>query len=790
MAELEFSEIHNVVIYAFDETVEVSEKSKLEVIGYWYYNFLNSKEEKLNLILPEFDTDFSKVALNYLRLFTLTFNLFNKEKLNDFEYTCLLDVFKYKPTINQINIKEYILNFSKRNDKSIGWSNGTYTDDNSFLPVFKKKQLESTHELNIIYHTFKLFQSIRRHKLINHPVLLDFETDIKLVFNPFKNYNDKSKPNFYSNELNIELACNLNDEEAADLEELLEKKDITNRIGIKYPYSKKPHFYLSTLGDKRLNLELNSRFFYNEPERQDVILLPEEFNESKNNKDLTGINYHIVNTYHNKSLFELLDSFKQDWVNLDLNKFIAPYPKYWLLFINQSSPIEEWIKQFKVAYPSITGPIIKDIEAIISELHDLNWINTALKGFSNVQIIFPELKGLRSKRLSWAFTKFKEYILSINSNVTFIDSTNSIVLQNDSEYIYLNAFDVIGLSNNIIGLESCKVLAPDFMYFGYQPWIQYHIFKYKSDVLIEGARSSLDIDYEKNKASIELAQKGLIEAIKSDIKNYRSKYEEKELEEEPSELIRTESEDLELLPSEDIDIPDSNSRDTQEIKVITTEEKEIIFRSNENVLVQRESIIIAPAEVLRKRDLFLDTQSFKLIINDDNFINKLSQQPERTKAYQSELYARGANIYNTLKSRGFSHSSKSYFKEHYLISKENISHETHIIPIRKKDWKIICEVLSIDDNERDLAFIAYYGRKKQNRLQELYKLVLNLYIENNNLQSSENPEFLQRVENIVDHYGDIFTKDEDYNISDISEAIVSNVMHSIEFKEIKELTIL
>ncbi len=791
MAELEFSKIHNVVIDAFEETIEVYKESKLEIIGGWYFNFLISQEKNLSLILPEFNADLSRVALNYLRLFTLTFNLFNKEKLEDFEHCCLLDVFKYNPTINEINIQEYILNFIEQKNKTLVWNNETHTDHNSFLPVFLKCQLTSTKELNVIYYTFKLFQSIRKHKLINYPILLDIEKNINLVFNPFKNCNNRSKSNVYCNELNIELANSFKDEEAAGLEEQLKKINILNRVNIKYPYSKIPHLYLSSLGDKRLNLEFNNRFFYNKPEGQDIILTPEEFNQHKKNIDFSVLDYHVVNTNHNSSLFKSLNAFKQNWISLDLNKFIAPYPKYWLLFVNQSLPKEEWVKQFKISYPSIANePIINDVEDIITELHDLNWIIDALKEYSNPQIIFSELKGLRSKRLAWSFNNFKEYILSINPDSTFLDSTKSTSFHKNVEYIYLNAFDVIGLSNNKIGLESCKVLTPDFMYFGYQPWIKYHVFTYKSNALIEGARSSLDINYEANKTSIELAKKELIEGVNSDIKTYRSKYKEEVLEKEPRTLIITETEDLELLPSEEINIPDSNNRKIQEIRVITTEGEEIIFRSNENVLVHRDFIRSSPAKVLLKGDLFMDISSFTEIINDDDFINKLSQQPEVAKKYQSRLHTMGENVYKTLRNRGFSHSSRNYFKEHYLISEEDISDETHIIPRRKKDWKIICEILSIDDNERNLAFIAYYGRKKQNRLKELYKLVLNLYTENNNLQSSENPEFFKKLENIVQSYDDLFPKNVDYNLLDITEAIASNVKNSIVFKEIRELRVL
>lgn len=792
MEELEFSEIHDVVRDTFEKDSITSEIKKLEVIGKWYFRFLTSQEENLNLILPAFNLYFAKTALRYLKLFTLTFNLCNKEQLKGFEGTCLLDVFKYKPTINEINIEEYILMFSELKEGIIVWSNDTYTNNNSFLPVFKRNQLKSTQELTSIYYTFPLFKSIREHQLINYPVLLDLEKDINLVFDPFKNDTKKEKSYHFYNELNIQLAKILNDENAAKLEAEYEEKNIKNRINIKFPYSKKPHLFLTSLGVKRLNLEFNSRFYYKELEKNDLILLPEELNHPSNNLDLSVLDYQIVDTNHNIRLFELLDTFKEDWKNLELNKFIAPFPKYWLLFINQSSPKEEWIKQFKLSYPTIAHePIMRTSEEIISELHNLNWILKTAKNFSNPILIFPELKGLRSKRLDWAFNNFKNYLNTIIPTLKVMPPPHSrFEFNDDYEYIYLNSFDVIGLSNNRISKNSCKVLTPDFMYFGYEHWIRYHILKYKSSALIEGKRRSLDMKYVNNLALIELTQKEIIDSIKNDIKNYRSKYEEKEFEEEPSELNTTDSEDLDLTSSEEINIPNSNNRENQEIKVITTDGEEIIFRSNETVLVQRDFIRSAPAKVLQKGDFFIDIPSFAEIINDDDFISKLSQQPDRTKDYQSELYSKGENIYEALKNRGLSISSRDYFKKKYLIPKEDISDATHIIPLRKKDWKIICEVLIIDDNERDLAFIAYYGRSKQNRLKELYKLVLNLYTENNNLQSSENPEFLKKVENIVQKYDDIFPKNNDFNLSDITEAITSNVKYSIVFKEIRELTVL
>ena len=68
--------------------------------------------------------------------------------------------------------------------------------------------------------------------------------------------------------------------------------------------------------------------YNNEIFENDLILLKDE--SSLN----TNLNYKIVNTNHTKKLYDLFKSFKEQWAQQELNKFITPFPKYWLLFIN------------------------------------------------------------------------------------------------------------------------------------------------------------------------------------------------------------------------------------------------------------------------------------------------------------------------------------------------------------------------------------------------------------------------------------------------------------------------
>lgn len=791
MAELKFSRIHNVVIDALEGNRNNIHLSQLEVIGSWYFRFLSSDKDKLTLKLPEFSLEFSIITFNYIRLFAITYNLFKKKRVKCFEGTFLLNVFKYKPTKNEINIEDYILDFQEENNEIITWKHDTYTGYDRFLPVFKKEQLKSKFDLLTIYYTFKLFKSIRLNGLINYPVLIDFEEDINLVFNPFKTENEinSNKLNDLCNELNLDLFKSLNDDRAADLEEKLMSENILNRINIKFPYSKRPHLYLTSLGKKRLDVEFHSRFYYTEPLNSDLIIVPDELNHSNARLDFPVVEFLVVNTHHRENLFKLLAQFKEDWKNLELNKFLAPFPKYWLLFINHSESKEEWIKQFKLAYPTLlNNPIIKDIEVIITELYDLNWIEKAIATNSNYQLIFPDLKGLRNKRLNWAFNNFKNYVESLYSNITFNDSFTPTDTKKASNIIHLNAFDVIGLSNvKSTNNSHIKVMVPDFMYYGYQPWTQYHIYKYRTNALLDGLRGSLDPKYQENKADIEAFQKELINDIKKDLKVYKNKFEEKVVELEPIELNIEESEDLELMSSEEVEELDTEINDNQELRIITTDGDVLNVNARERVLLQRDYLRFTAANNLLKGDLFLDFQSFKSVIHNEDFISKLSQQPDCTRKYQANLFERGENIYSVLRKRGVSFTDKKYFLKNYLIPKNEITEENHIIPIRKSDWKIICEVLSIDESDMNLAFIAYYGRKKQNRLQELYKLILQLYLKNGNLQSTEDPEFMQKAESIISQFSDVFNKNEDYSLSDIAETIVSNITHSIVFKIVKKI---
>lgn len=693
----------------------------------------------------------------------------------------MFNVFKKK--ISSVN--DQILDYSYSTDETAVWNNYVHTNLNSFFPVFNKSQIRSKYDLNIISNSFHLFKVIKRHNLINYPINLDLEKDLSLSF-------DFSSD--FSNRLIMESIItedkSMDDDLAADLEDEMNQLDVIQRINIKYPYSKSPHPYLNDIGLKRFNLQFKNRFVHNEIKDHEIILLPNEYYPKITSTILPNIHYHIINTNHNNHLFERLKNFKREWRNLELNKFIAPFPKYWFIFINKGLPKEWWINQFRNDYPSVADrPVMRKIEEIISDLHDLNWIECYLSKENNDYFVFPDLKGLRKKRLSSVFKVFKNYVFSLDSEIKFIQDISDTIKKN---IILLDSFNVIDLCNKaqkITSQKNCKVVVPDFIYFCYQPWIRCHLLDYQSSVLLNSIRENLDVDFEINQSGVSSTKEELIKSIRLEIYDYNSQYKAKKEKISDNDIETIDQEDIEFMNEEEVDMESNQKRIQNNIIISTVEGEELYIMSNEFVLLQRDSFIKAPASSLTEGDLFLLNDDLNNLISDDNLYNKLAEIPESVKTYQSKLF-NYPNVYRVLKTKGISYLGEGYFNSKYLLPLEKISDDTIIIPRRKNDWSIICDLLSINHNDMNLAFIAYYGRKKKNRIKEIYRSVIDLFLKNDYFGIVDNPLVIKQIENIVNRAHDVFNKDEYYESNEISTSIVTTIMNELKFKEIKELKII
>ena len=759
MEEIVFEKIHNTALDFLNER----ENSDLETIGLWYFNFLNSDEDKLRLHLPYYSKEFSISAYNYLRAFTIIFNLEKNQRLSDFEGTYLFDIFNYS---KDKRAEELTLNFKVQKDNLAIWGEDTITRLDTFLPVFKKEDIIDYNKASIIKNTFKLFKSIRNSNIIGFPIHIELN-EKTLIFN---NIEQDSRQLISENILFVDN--NLDDDLAIELEDQFIAQEFNNSLLIKYPYSKKPHPYFTNVAKKKFNLVFNNRFVYNDILEDDLILLKDESNLKLN------LRFNIIDTNHSKNLYDLFKLFKEEWGQLPLNSFVTPFPKYWFLFLNPSLTKDQWLIQFKKDFPAVAEkPIIRTVEHIIEEVIKLNWIENVLT--NSTKILFPELKSNRKKRLEFVFNSFKNYIHSLNCNVVFI---NSLDFNNLEHIIILDSFNVIDLidySQNSPN-KKVKLVIPDFLYFGYQPWIKYHLFNYQYTPLLSNMRKILDENHEANNENFEKMKSEIISEIKSDLKNYKNKYKE-EIKVEDLDDEGVNIEDLEFTNDEEIEIFYDDIDKKEQLVIINDN---TFISSNERVFLQRDSLLHVKARALKIGDNIIREADINNLFESKDFYDKFVDIPKDVFIYQEQLFSK-KNIYNILKNRGISYKHQNYFDREYLIN--SVDEQSFKIPRRKKDWAIICEFLNISDSDKQLSFIAYYGRSKQNELKQMYKTIIKLLIENNWLGTIQNPLILESVSEIVKHHNTIFNVSDSIEITEISESIISNIFNQLEFTEIKTL---
>jgi hypothetical protein len=761
MGSIEFEKIHNVIIDFLDE----EKNDKLEIIGSWYFMFLCSETDKLNLYIPYYNKDFSCLAFNYIRAFTFVFNLLKEKKLTEYSGTCLFDIFK---PIRNNQMSDLTLNYKVVKNDVIVWGEAeTLTKLDAFLPVFDEEGLIRFNKPKTIKNTFKLFKSIRNYRLINYPQLIEIEDKI-LSFNNFEVTSDIVSESLFS------LKSRLNRKEAIQIKKNI-KGDFTNAITVKYPYSIKPTFPLTVIGSKKFNLIFNNRFAYNEISENDLYLL---FNE---NNVANNLNYNVIDTRHSKNLYDSFKSFKSDWTSLELNKFTTPFPKYWLLFVNKSLSKAKWLEQFKKDFPAVAEkPIIKKVEEIIDEIVKLNWIENSFT--NSTKILYPELKSHRKKRLESVFNNFKNYVSSINPKIEFI---NSIEESDYTDVTVLDSFNIIDLVNkNQNAKNNINIVVPDFLYFGYQPWIKFHLFNYQSAPLLSKTREELDDNYSENKDKLEQLKIKIIGEIKNDLKTYKDNYKE-DIPEEIKDETKPDEEDLEYTNTEETENHDNEvEKENYSILINENSANRLEVLSTQKVLLQKDSLLYIKAAALKIGDFIITDSDISDLYKSDKLYDKLVNVPNDIANYQNKL-CKIEKVYQVLRRKGLSIDTEYHFKKKYLL--EHCHSDNFLLPRRKKDRLIICELLNISESDLGLAFIAHYGRKDKNKLKQLYKSIINLLLDNNWMGTIDDPEIINSASKIINQYNTIFNTTDADEITDISESIISTIISQLTFTEIKTI---
>ncbi len=782
--ELIFDKIHEVVL----ETLEAQDKRPhiLEVIGKWYFKFLTSNKEQLSLHIPTYDDEALNIIYDYTRLFSLTYRLLNKQGVNNFEGTCLLNIFDYNVKRNNFSSGRSTIDFEKKSGNFLIWSDNVSVETNRFLPIFYKKHIENSN-WSITYNTFKLFKSISNQGLINQPILIDLDFDICLSIHT----GELIRPHDYILFNTLKYTYNMSLEEVIEYEDETCKQDILNNIILKYPYHKNIHDYLSNIGKKKFDLNINSRFCYNNLQEHDIILLQEEIKPNNTNLPVLIPNFKILDTNHNLEIYEILSSFKVNWNEYEFNKFTTPFPKYWFLFINQSLPKEDWFEMFKIDYPSVAvKPIINEIKKIIYLLHDLDWGKQLIHDIKKPVLLLPEIKGIRKKKLEKSINSFKHYLHDLNRNILFIENDEIDYYLKESNIFLLDAFNIINLVNLLSKKSDFNIIIPDFIYFNYQPWIKYHILNYQFEPLLNPIREEIDDQYSNNKEKYQKSKLELIQNIKKDIINYRKKYKQDSIDIE-IENVNIEGEDIIFYNDEEIEFNKKVKKESynKEYLIHTIQGIEYVEKGNITILIRKNTLISSCISQLNIGDDFILQREVSSTIIRDNLVDKLSRIPDSVIEFQVQL-SKYNNVYNTLKKLGLEYTDSKYFNQKYVIDSKDFSTDKFILPKKKEHWKIICEFLGINSNDMFQAWIAHYGRKHLNEIKKIYKQIYDLCLKNNYLSEIENPDLISKASIFIENNISIFENDEEINTKEIVKSILSSMTNEINFQEVKEIKIL
>lgn len=780
--EITFDKIHETILLTLN--LEEKNSSFLIVIGKWYFNFLESAQEKLSLQIPKYEEESINLVYNYVRLFSLIYRLLHKLEITNFEDTCLFNVFDFNKKRNNFNGFESTFDFERQEGELLIWSNNIVTSNNRFIPVFIKKQIENLNWIDT-YRTFRLFRIIENKNLINHPILINIEEDLCLSLST----GDSIKPEeiilFETTNWDSKI---MTDTDAIEYEEFLYSKDLSHQITIKYPYHKNIHSHFCDIGKKGFDLIFNSRFYYQKINNDDIILLPRELYQEKLNINEIYSQFRIIDTNHDSKLFEVLRDFKSVWNGYEFNRFTTPFPKYWFMFINQSIPKNEWFEMFKFDYPDLAErPIINQIKIIINLIYDLNWSKQFVSEIKNPVFLLPEIKGVGKKKLEKSLNSFKNYLSKNNTDTIFVENDENFNYKRYKNLLLLDGFNIINVVNIIEQNENLKILIPDFIYFGYQPWIKYHILNYQFDCLLSSKRKLIDENFNVNSEIFLKQRKDVIEDIKSDIINYNRKYKKEEADIE-NEDITIQSQDIVFKNEEELEVGLNAEEkfDDKELLILTTKNITYKLKSSNQVLLQRNSIISCKASQLNVHDSFISMSEIRNSIDKDAIVNKLSRLPDSVINFQVEL-SKSIDVYRILEKLGLEYRNEKYFNDKYVIKEETYTKEKFILPKRKYHWKIICEYLGINTNDMYQAWISHYGSKQINEIKNIYKQILNLCIEKDYLSEIENPKLINEIAEYLETKKSVFEDDEENNILDLAKSIMSSIINELSFHEIKEI---
>lgn len=764
MELIDFKKINNVVLKSLNLADNLTQ-NQLSFIGELYFRFTQFKVGSLYLNLPFFDKENIRHFEKYIKYLDHSFRVYYQDRSISLDDSFIIDFF---------DNENDILNFSKKQEHVSQWvneSNTIYTPDNIFTPAF---YAIGENELSFIKNNIPLYKSIREENLLAETVLIDL--DIK---NIYIQEEDKMIECF-----NMALFNDFRIDSSGDTEyfnntwEEIYRSNSNIQISVKYPYFSNIDSRLVRNDVNSFQVSFRNRFTIREANEilsNDLIIQPNELiNRDKPLVDFSSY-FDIVQTNAGAKIQELLSSILADWKDLDLNKYLYPFPKYFFLFICKGETIDFWQSLFEKSYPFIVDrPFYKQILELLSLVYELDW--SSVFADKHHHFVFPDLdtNRRRSQILSAPYGIFKQYQISISEEVTFSSSINEGKVN-----IILNSFDINYLLNEIplnTG-KSVKVVVPDFLYYNINPFGIYQLFNYQFISYFTDVREHIFPEIGVYKADCIEHKRIVLDKSRIDLKAYSKSIKP---EEDFTALI-----DEELCSSFDDILDEVEEHDriniVKQVKNAVSQtisvhvNGEIMFYHPESyVYVYRENFLKIKVFNLVVNDLFLNIDKIKRKMKSD-LLHQLDAIPDSVKYFKYDLFLKG-DSFKKLRKIGLKIRGEDYFNNSYISSEREFDLETFRLP-RKEDRNLICEFLNISPSEMQIAYVAKYKNSKE--FKRLYAEVLDILLEGDYINKVNSDEANLLIRNILKSSNIDFS--DEYSLEEFTTNVVESILNKLVY---------
>ena len=756
----------------------------LKELGKWYYKFVFSQSDQFHLIVPYYQKEFNKPLLEYLFYLDLLLKLIvskNEQKLEDF---ALFDIMSYRSSdkYNRRD-KEFKLKFLNANKRILSFEKNVTIVSDRFLPLFPADQVDSYKDE--IFDAFFLFAIIAKRNLINQAFSIDFKKNLTLLITDSNSFED-SKLLF--KHLQTSEFRN-NDDQRDQILDSFESLDVKNNINYKYPY----HVNIGstiikefTDRSRQFNLELQHRFCYSEISENELVLIPNELNPMAKTvlPDFLSLFLTIETSVAND--FNLVfREFKVDWKQGQFNNFTSPFPIRWFMLIHSGEPLSFWNTLFINDYPNINGGLLREALLLIQIIYEINWVDKYLPADSSVFLLIP-----RANLSTEIINSFKDHIVGRYKNVGYIDDDLSEIPGQSSIWI-LDPFNILFFLNSLSRLSTfnVKVIIPDFIYFGYNPYIKYYIAKYHYTALIEGARKRVDPDYKKNLEDWQKLRNKILSDIKKDVNEYHAKFTisgetiEFEINDEDTSIR-----ELELLESEIIQFASVKEEcllqntSIKDLLITLVDGSKIVLKNTSPVLLEENGCIIRTvASMLSVGSRFIPIVEIVKSINVNLFADKMTAISQKAKRWRYEMYLlkeREPNLFSIMNNQGLSVSIGT-FNNDYV--NKRMEQDDFQLPRSKTDWKLVCEKIGITDMLA--TWMAHKSRSDINTLKKAYSDIINFLILKESFGMNVTDSILKHISNILSTLPNAELDENEMEIN--TRLVIAEINRRIKLSQVK-----